>query len=157
MTSSSKIDVALDQVMPLFRERLAAGQRVTFSPRGTSMLPMIRQGRDTVEVSPLKGRLKKYDLPLYQRDNGQYVLHRIVKAGEAYTCIGDNQFDLEYPVRHDQLIGVVSAFTRDGKRIEVTNWLHRLYCRFWHATRPIRHLYLNMKIRIYRWIKGSAD
>lgn len=155
MTSSSKIDVALDQVMPLFRERLAAGQRVTFSPRGTSMLPMIRQGRDTVEVSPLKGGLKKYDLPLYQRDNGQYVLHRIVKIGEAYTCIGDNQFDLEYPVRHDQLIGIVSAFTRDGKRIEVTNCWYQLYCRIWHATRPIRRFYLNMKIRLYRWIKGS--
>lgn len=140
MNSSSKFDVTLDQVMPLFRECLAAGQSVTFSPKGTSMLPMLHQGRDTVELSPLPEKLKKYDLPLYQRDNGQYVLHRIVKVGEAYTCIGDNQFQLEYPVRHDQMIGLVTAFTRDGKKISVTNFRYKAYCRYWHWTRKIRRL-----------------
>lgn len=146
MTSSHKLSVSLDEMMPLFKEHLAAGQHVTFPPRGTSMLPMLYQGRDTVELSPLpEGRLKKYDLPLYQRDDGHYVLHRIVKAGEHYTCIGDNQFELEYPVRHDQLIAVVTAFTRNGKRIEVTDGRYRLYCRFWHVTRPMRYLYLRIK------------
>lgn len=139
--------------MPLMKERLAAGMSVSFSPKGTSMLPMIRQGIDTVEVSPISGKLKKYDLPLYQRDDGHYVLHRIVKAEEFYTCIGDNQFVLEYPVRHDQLIGIVTAFSRDGKRIEVTNFWYRLYCRFWHASRPCRRIYRVCKALLRRWAK----
>ena len=69
--------------MPIIRESLEGGRTVSFSPRGVSMLPMLRQERDTIELSPIVGRLKKYDLPLYQRESGQYVLHRIVKAGES--------------------------------------------------------------------------
>ncbi len=157
MTSLHKVPVALDQVMPLMKEQLAAGMSVSFSPRGVSMLPMIRQGRDTVELSPVEGRLKKYDLPLYQRDDGHYVLHRIVKVDEFYTCIGDNQLSLEYPVRHDQVIAVVTAFTRDGKRTEVTNLWYRLYCRFWHITRPIRYLCRYVKIRLSALAKGSNE
>lgn len=143
----------LDQLMPLIRESLALGQSVTFSPRGTSMLPMLRQGRDSVVLSPLPEELKRYDLPLYQRDNGQYVLHRIVAVGETFTCLGDNQFQLEPGVRRDQMIALVTAFDRDGKRIEVTDPGYRLYCRFWAASRPIRHLWrrgINLLKRIVR-------
>ena len=68
----------MDELMPLILERLAAGQDVRFSPRGVSMLPMLRQGRDTVTLSPVTGRLRKYDLPLYRREDGRYVLHRVV-------------------------------------------------------------------------------
>lgn len=158
MNSSHKVSVSLDELMPLFKEHLAAGKHVTFPPRGISMLPMLHQGRDTVELSPLpEGRLKKYDLPLYQRDDGHYVLHRIVKADEHYTCMGDNQFEPEYPVRHDQIIAVVTAFTRKGKRIEVTNGWYRLYCRYWHVSRPVRHFYrrckAGLKIRMNRLFK----
>lgn len=131
--------------MSLIRERLAEGQSVSFSPRGTSMLPMLRQGVDSVVLSPLPGRLKKYDLPLYQRDNGQYVLHRIVNVSEAYTCVGDNQFELESGLRHNQMIALVTAFTRDGKRIEVTNPGYRLYCRVWCAIRPVRHMWKRVR------------
>ena len=131
----------LDDLMPLIRERLAAGQTVSFFPNGVSMLPMLRQGRDSVELSPAPERLKKYDLPLYQRDNGQYVLHRVVAVGEDYTCIGDNQFLLEPGVEHRQVIALVTAFTRDGRRIEVTDLRYQIYCRLWCASRPLRHFW----------------
>ncbi len=143
----------LDDLMPLIRERLDQGQSVAFSPRGTSMLPMLRQGRDSVELSPLPEQLNKYDLPLYQRGNGQYVLHRIVAVGETFTCMGDNQFEPEPGLRQDQMIAVVTAFTRGGKRIEVTNPGYRLYCRLWTASRPVRHLWrrgINLLKRIAR-------
>lgn len=131
----------LDALMPLIRERLASGQSVSFSPRGISMLPMLRQGKDSVVLSPLPDKLNKYDLPLYQRDDGHYVLHRIVKAGETYTCIGDNQFVYERGLEHRQMIAVVTAFTRDGKRIVVSDPGYRLYCRIWHISRPVRRLW----------------
>ena len=49
----------LDSLMPLIQERLAAGQTVRFSPMGISMLPMLRQGKDKVELAPLPEKLKK--------------------------------------------------------------------------------------------------
>lgn len=125
--------------MPLFRECLAAGQSVRFSPRGVSMLPMIRQGIDSVVISPLPDILKKYDIPLYQRDDGKYILHRIVEVGDTYTCIGDNQFDPENGVRQDQMIALVTGFYRGEKYHSVNESAYRLYCRFWHYSRPIRH------------------
>ena len=132
----------LDDLMPLIREELAEGKSVRFSPRGTSMLPMLRQESDSVVLSPLPQKLKKYDLPLYQRDNGQYVLHRVVRAEETITCMGDNQFEKETGLRHDQMIAVVTAFYRGNKKHSVNEPGYWFYCRFWHYSRPIRHFWL---------------
>lgn len=151
MTTDSLQDkhCALETLMPLIRERLAAGQSVRFSPRGTSMLPMLRQDIDSVVLSPLPRELKKYDIPLYQRENGQYVLHRIVKTGESFVCMGDNQFAPEPDISRQQLIAVVTAFYRGDKRREVTSLPYRLYCVLWHYSRPLRRLWRGGK----RWIR----
>lgn len=141
MVSLQTKEVWLEQLMPIMREKLAAGKNVRLSPRGISMLPMIRQGMDSVVLSPLPEKLEKYDLPLYQRDNGQYVLHRVVEVGETYTCIGDNQFELEPGLRHDQMIAIVTAFSRGEREISVKSLSYRIYCRFWHYSRPIRHFW----------------
>lgn len=130
----------MDDLVPLFRERLAAGQTVRFSPRGISMLPMLRQGIDSVTLSPITEKLKKYDLPLYQRADGKYILHRIVEAGETYTCIGDNQFEKETGLKHSQMIAVVTSFHRGGREYSVKAHGYRLYCCVWHYSRPLRHL-----------------
>ena len=50
-------DVRMGDVFPLMLETLERGQSVRFSPRGTSMLPMLRQGVDAVTLSPVRGRL----------------------------------------------------------------------------------------------------
>ena len=141
MDSLLKLDVPLAQLMPVLREFLDVGKNVKISPQGISMLPMIRQGIDKVVLSPISGELRKYDLPLYQRDNGHFVLHRIVKVGETYTCIGDNQFELEHGLRHDQMIAVVTAFYRGDKLHSVNELGYQIYCRLWHYSRPIRHFW----------------
>ena len=132
--------------MSLVRERTAAGQTVRYLPfRGISMLPMLRQGRDQVEVSPLPERLQKYDLPVYQYPSGKYVMHRVVAVkDDHYICNGDNLLQME-KVYHHQMIALVTAFTRDGKRIEVTHPVYRLYCRVWCALRPVRHLWKRVR------------
>ena len=153
MNSSSEKSVQLEELMPLIREALSSGGSVRLSPRGTSMLPMLRQGVDQVVLSPVNGRLQRFDLPLYQRENGQYVLHRIVAAGETYICVGDNQFDLEHGIRQDQLIAVVTSFFRAEKEISVTSFGYRCYCRFWHYSRPIRLLWRKVMFRLRRLLR----
>ena len=131
----------MEQLMPLIQERLDAGQSVRFYPRGVSMLPMLRQDVDSVRIEPVSGPLRKYDLPLYRRDNGKYVLHRIVKTGETFTCMGDNQYLPEPNIRQDQIIAVVTAFYRGERMIPVTHPGYRLYCRLWHISRPLRRFW----------------
>ena len=129
------------QLMPLIRERLEAGQTVRFSPMGVSMLPMLRQGIDSVVLSPVPEKLKKYDLPLYQRDDDKFILHRIVQVGDTYTCMGDNQFQPEPGLRHDQMIALVTAFYRGERQIRCDSPLYQLYCRVWHYSRPVRRFW----------------
>ncbi|MBE6933607.1 MAG: hypothetical protein E7462_00915 [Ruminococcaceae bacterium] len=143
-----KTSVQLEQIMPLIRQQLASGESVKFTPQGTSMRPTIWGGRDQVVLSPLPGKLKKYDIPLYLRDNGHFVLHRIVKVSQCYTCVGDNQVEYEHGVRQDQLIAVVTAFVRKGKLHSVNSLDYRIYCRVWHYTRFLRRLYRAIKWKI---------
>ena len=143
----------LESLMPVILESLQAGRSVILPPRGTSMLPLIRQGVDSVRLSPVSGKLKKYDIPFYQRDNGQYVLHRIVGVSDTYTCIGDNQFVLENDVRQDQVIAVVTAVYRGSRMISIDNIGYKLYCRIWHNCRDVRRVYLACKRKLRGLIK----
>ena len=137
----TKKSMHLDVLMPLIREQLASGASVRIHPRGTSMLPMIREGIDSVVLSSVSENPKKYEVILYQRENGQYVLHRLVKAGETYTFIGDNQFEHEEGITHDQLIARVSSFYRGDKRISVDKLSYRFYCRVWYNSRGFRRMW----------------
>ena len=145
----------MEALMPLIRESLAAGQSVRFYPRGISMLPMLRQGVDSVLLSPITAPLRKYDIPLYQRNDGKYVLHRIVGAGPSYTCMGDNQFQPEPGLRSDQMIGVVTCFYRGDREISVKSPVYRVYCRFWHYSRPVRRFWRRGMGWLRRQLKGK--
>lgn len=134
--------IAGEELMDLVRERLAEGQVVRYIPfRGVSMMPMLRQGKDAVELSPLPPVLKKYDIPVYQYPSGKYVMHRVVAAKpDHYICLGDNLTELE-TIRPEQMIGIVSAFKRGEKRIAVDHFGYRIYCRVWCFLFPIRKVY----------------
>jgi hypothetical protein len=103
------------------------------------MLPLIRQGRDLMVIRKPSGRLRKYDVPLYRRDNGQYVLHRVLKVREEdYVICGDNCIRLETGITDRQILGVLTAVVRDGKELPVTDWRCRLYVLLWCGLFPLR-------------------
>lgn len=131
----------MEQLVPLIRETVAMGKSIRISPMGTSMLPMLRQGIDSVVLSAPPQQLRKFDLPLYRRDSGQYILHRVVSAENGYTCVGDNQFRYEQGIRHDQVIAIVTGFYKKEKYYSVSCLSYRAYCRLWHYSRPLRQLY----------------
>lgn len=143
-----------DELMELVRERLAQGQKVRYLPfAGVSMLPMLRMKKDSVELAPLPEKLKKYDLPVYQYPSGKYVMHRVVDVKDThYVCLGDNTWEYEtiYP---EMLVGVVSAFKRGNKRIEVDALGYRLYSRIWVALFPLRKCLRKGKRWLRRLIK----
>lgn len=145
--------IQLNDAMPLILEKLRAGHDVTFLPRGTSMLPFLCDGRDTVTLTLPNERLKKYDVALYQRKNGQYVLHRVVRVGETYTFIGDNQFVYEKGIYPDQIIGVCKSFVRKGKIITAKSPLWRGYAVFWHYSRFPRRVIAALRRRIIKLFK----
>ena len=154
MASLQNNCIGEEELIPFLRERLDAGQKVRYLPfRGVSMMPMLRQGKDSVELAPLPEKLKKYDLPVYQYPSGKVVMHRVVDVKEDhYICLGDNEIRLEtiYP---DQMIAVVSAFKRGDRRIEADAWSYRLYSRIWVCLYPVRRLFRCTKIRIKKVLR----
>ena len=147
---NKEVQVRLEQMYPVMKEMLDNGGTVNFPPHGTSMMPMLHNDGDKVMIKKPDGELKKYDLPLYRRDNGAFVLHRIVRKPEngIYTMCGDNQWVLEKGVRNDQIIGVVVSFTRKGREISAENKLYKLYTRIWVTIMPLRHLVIGGARRI---------
>ena len=108
---------------------LKKGYLVTM-PSGSSMLPLIRPDRDTVVI---KRRIpKKYDVVLYKRDNGKYILHRVLKIKDKeYVMCGDNQWKKEFGITEQQILGVMDGFYSDNKYFEISSYRYKLYVRFW--------------------------
>ena len=141
---------AIDEMMPLITEAINSGKSVELSPRGTSMLPMLREGKDSVILSAPQGELKKYDIPLYRRKDGTYALHRVIAIGDySYVCIGDNQYFAE-TVYHHQVIAVVTAFKKNGRLLTVDNRRYRIYVALRMYMRPARYFLIRVKRKIKR-------
>ena len=145
----NNIPCSFAELLPVMQEQLANGEKITFVVNGKSMQPMIINGKDSVVLKKPTGRLKKYDLPFYRRDDGKFVLHRIVKVQKNgnYTCRGDNQIVNEPDVRDDQIIGVVEKFTHKGKECTVNSFWYKLYCRLWMLVRFFRRVARRLKIK----------
>lgn len=154
MTSSREQGKTADSLIGALTARLTGDQvirHVNFS--GRSMLPMLRQGKDTVELKKAPERLKKYDLPMYRGPGGKYVMHRIVDVkDDHYVCLGDNTYVYE-KVRREQIVAMVCAFYRGDRRISVEAPGYRLYCRFWCAAYPVRKLLRRAKHWLGRRLK----
>ena len=62
-----------------------------------------------------KGALKKYDVALYHRPTGEYVLHRVLKVLDgAYVICGDNRIWKE-TVPEAWVIGVMTDYYPDER------------------------------------------
>jgi hypothetical protein len=126
----------------LIREVLATGGEFRLYPHGTSMLPLIRQGRDSVALRSLDRAPRKYDILFYRRDDGSYILHRVKEATPAgLTLWGDNQRMLEYGVRDDQIIGYAARIFRDDYELDCRSLTYRVYLWVWQF-KAIRRVYL---------------
>lgn len=123
-----------------FEEVIKKSGKLVYKNKGDSMMPLIREGKDLIIITRKpKKRLKKYDVPLYKRDSGQYVLHRILKVREKdYVICGDNRWQKEYGITDRHIIGVLSAVVRNGKTISVNDWRYKLYVHIWCDFFPIR-------------------
>lgn len=137
-----------------FEEQLAKYGKLIYTNRGDSMMPLIKQDRDLLIIKPVHGRLKKYDVPLYKRDSGQYVLHRILQVRKHdYVICGDNRWVKEYGIRDRHIIGVLTAVVRNGKEIKVTDFKYKVYVHLWCDLFPVRAFIVHVISKLKRVIR----
>ena len=137
-----------------FEDEIKRTGRIIYTNVGDSMMPLIKQGRDVLVISTVNGRLKRYEIPLYKRDSGQYVLHRIPKVRKNdYVICGDNRCNKEYGITDRHIIGVLSGIIRDGREIHMTDIKCRIYAHLWCDLFPVRVLIIRIRQIFKRRLK----
>lgn len=133
---------SLAEYADIIREVLESGGEFTLFPRGTSMLPLIVEGRDSVTLE--KRPLKIGDIAFYQRSDGSFVLHRAIAFnGETYTMCGDNQTSPEQGIAPRQVIAAVKYVTRRGKRVD-GSFGYKIYLLLWRSF-FVRRVYFRLR------------
>ena len=126
------IAVPVSYYEELIREVLASGGEFRLYPHGTSMLPLIRQGRDSVALRQLDRPAQALDILFNQRDDGSFILHRVKEVTpEGLTLWGDNQIMLEHGVTENQIIGYAARVFRSEREINLEGLYYRAYLWLW--------------------------
>ena len=137
-----------------FEDMLRERGYIVYTNVGRSMLPLLREHRDIIEIRPLSGHPRKYDVVFYKRGE-KYILHRVIcvrRDGE-YVIAGDNNTFKEYDVTEGMILGIMTRVIRNGRSITVGNWGYRLYSHLWVDFFPIRVSLLRIKAVFYRMIR----
>ena len=116
-----------------FEQLLKEQESFTYHFKGDSMEPFLNQKTDLVVICRPVAPLKPYDVILYKRDSGQYVLHRILKCrAKDYLISGDNRWFLESGITDRHVLGILTGVIRDGKMISVEELTDPKYL-FWNC------------------------
>lgn len=129
-----------------FEEELASTGRLVYTNKGTSMMPLLRQGRDVMVIEACQAsQVRKLDAVLFVRTGGEaeqrgrkdYVLHRVLRVNPdgTFWILGDNCLKGE-TVPGDRIIGRLTAVIRGGRTLSVTDPVYRCYLQLW--CRPYR-------------------
>ena len=96
-------------------------------------------GRDTIFFSAPDRELRRGDMVFYQRDSGQFVMHRIWKVKkDGYYIVGDAQTDIEGPIRRDQIFARITKVNRKGKMISNGDFWWEFFEKVWIRMVPLR-------------------
>jgi len=135
---------------PLLRQALAAEGRFRWRLRGRSMAPTLPAACE-IEVIPLPAPTPLGALVVFAAGDA-LIAHRLVRrAGGRWITQGDGCLTPDAPLAPEQILGVVAAAYRDGRRC----WpgrAERGLAWFWiarrHALRPLRWAWRMVR----RWV-----
>lgn len=143
-----------------FEKELFENRILIYKNVGDSMMPLIKQDQDVIIIERPKAwddiktdnsstkLLKKWDVVLYKRDSGQYVLHRVIKVRKNdYLICGDNRFYKESGITDKHVLGILTSVKKPDMEILIGSKEYRKYlfkfCYFY----SIRHIIMKIKYK----------
>lgn len=122
---------------------LLEGREVIIAPKGSSMLPFIQEGRDSVKLKK-RDEIKPGDIVLAEISPGHYILHRVYEIeGDTVILMGDGNIRGREKCRREDIRGtVVEIITGNGKTHRPADG------RLWKVFLPIRRILLGIYRRI---------
>ncbi|MBQ7217042.1 MAG: S24/S26 family peptidase [Synergistaceae bacterium] len=114
--------------MTSIEQYLDSAGKLIYTNKGTSMLPLLRQGKDMFIITK-KGseRCKRGDVVLFRRGNDN-VLHRIINVNpDSYDILGDNCIAYEKGITDSSIMGIMTGFIRGGNEYSITSAGYKFY------------------------------
>lgn len=137
------------EYVSMLKELVEDGKEVSLIISGGSMTPFLGDRRDFIYFQKPDRELKKGDMVFYQRDSGQYIMHRIYKIKpEGYYMVGDAQQEIEGPLRRNQIFALITKVKRKGKIIGPGNFWWVFFEKVWINMVPVRRLIMMIYSRI---------
>jgi len=150
-------EIRIEDYEELIRAVLDSGGEFRIYPHGISMLPLLRQGRDSVALRTLDRPPRKFDILFYKRRDGNYILHRIKKVTpDGLIMWGDNHTMLEYGVTEDMIIGYAARIFRDEKELNCDSFSYRVFLWLWQF-KAIRSIVLPVAYHLRKENKSNAE
>ena len=136
------------ELIPAIGKLIEEGQEVIFKPKGMSMLPFIRGGRDSVLLRKA-GELKVGDIALAEISEGRYVLHRIEKIeGETIVLMGDGNLVGRERCRREDVMAIAVKIIKGSREIDCQSPGHLRNAEIWKRLLPVRRYLLAIYRRI---------
>lgn len=128
---------------------LEEGLMVTLPVTGTSMLPFIVGGQDSVVLQKAAASWRTGEIVLARTETGVYVIHRIVAcSGQWVTLMGDGNLSGTELCRPENVLGVVIRIVKGGRCVDCRLPAERRKARLWYWLLPVRRYLLAVYRRI---------
>ena len=125
---------------------------IAFVPGGISMWPTLKDKGQSVVVEKNQERLDKFDVALYLRADGSYVLHRVIGVlDDGYVMLGDSQVNPE-KVLEEQILGKMTGFYKGETFVDVNSKEYLEQVEKWYNNparrkRKIKRFYFRQAIK----------
>lgn len=133
----------------MLKELVEGGDTVSMRIVGSSMSPFLINNRDIIVFKAPDRKLRRGDMVFFQRDTGQFVMHRIYSVKkDGYYMVGDNQTQIEGPIRPEQIFALIIKVKRKDKWLEPGDFWWEFFARVWS-----RSIFMRRAItRIYSFV-----
>ena len=143
------MEMNIEAIVPIIKEGSVSGSQFRLYPSGKSMYPTIVEKKDSVMLEAPKD-LKAGDAVFYRRENGQYVLHRIVKVRKgSYDMCGDNQVWIERKVPADYVIAKMTGIFKNDVYINTEDESYKKQIKELNRKKAFPRLWCSFKQLIY--------
>jgi hypothetical protein len=134
-----------DAYVSALRDLVNEGKECRLLISGSSMAPFLVHERDSIIFSKPQRELERGDMVFYQRETGQFVMHRILHVKpEGLYIVGDAQTEIEGPVNPSQVFAVVTRAQRKGKWIGPGDFWWWFFRTVWIRLVPVRKIILKL-------------
>lgn len=135
----------------ILKDLVEEGHEVSMTIVGSSMAPFLIHGRDKIFFSKPEETLKRGDMVFYQRDNDQFVMHRIIRVkDDGYYMVGDAQTEIEGPIKQVQIFAKITRVERNGKTLTDKDFWWRFFAGPWLSLMPLRPIISKISSRIIK-------